>query len=179
MNQKNVSAIVAGIILGLLAAWLLGLFNHPAEPAAQPAMAKPPANPFISTQITTINAHMAVATPLLPPVPASQSTPLTPTAPGSAATDAQLASMDQLRQQSRVKAMRNNLRQLATAASQYMLDKGVRSASYYDIVGDGTDSYIRSVTPVMGEDYTGIFVSQTDTEVMVVAPDGTTVTYDM
>jgi hypothetical protein len=65
------------------------------------------------------------------------------------------------------------------AAQQYMLDKGVTSASYYDLVGTGTDDYLRSINPVMGEDYTGFIINQADTQVLVVAPDGTTVTYNL
>jgi hypothetical protein len=178
--MKNASVIVMGVLLGLLAAWWLGLFNHPAAVSAQAAInATPPANPFISSPTATATIRMAVAAPMLPPVPASESTPPAPTAENSVPTGAESASMDQIRQQSRIKAITNNLRQLATAASQYMLDKGVRSAGYFDLVGTGTDNYIREVTPVMGEDYTGVFVNQTDTQVMVVAPDGTTVTYNM
>jgi hypothetical protein len=60
-----------------------------------------------------------------------------------------------------------------------MLDKGVTAAGYYDLVGAGTDSYIRTITSIAGEDYTGLYISQTDTEVMVSMPDGTTVTFDM
>jgi type IV pilus assembly protein PilA len=180
MKKKNIFSIMAGILFGLLMAWLLGFFNHPSEPTPQTALAKPAANPFVSNQSTTTQVHMAVAAPVLPPVPASQSTPPIPSEQNSsAATDAQMYSMDQIRQQSRVKAMTNNLRQLATAASQYMLDKGVRSASYYDLVGTSTDDYIRSINPVMGEDYSGIIVNAADTQVMVVAPDGTVVTYNM
>ena len=179
MKKKNVFSILAGILLGLLAAWQLGLFNHSAEPTPPAALAKPAANPFILNQSTTTQVHMAVAAPVLPPVPASQSTPPTPTTPGSVPTDAQMASMEDLRQQARVKAIKNNLRQLGTAAFQYMLDKGVKSASYYDLVGSGTDAYIRSINPVMGEDYSSIIVNQEDTQVMVVAPDGTTVVYNL
>ena len=182
MKKQNIFTIVAGILLGLLVAWLLGFFNPSAESAATPSSpvaAKPPANPFISSTPAQAQVHMAVAAPVLPPVPASQSTPPASSLPNNAATDAQMASMDQIRQQSRVKAMTNNLRQLATAASQYMLDKGVRSASYFDLVGTGTDNYIRSINPVMGEDYSGIMVNATDTQVMVVAPDGTMVIYNM
>jgi len=177
--MKNTSTIVVGILLGLLAAWLLGFFNHPAAPAATTTTAKPAANPFFANQPAKINVRSAVVAPVLPPAPVAQATPSTPGAQRPAPTDPQQAEMEQVRQKVRLQAMKNNLRQLATAASQYMLDKGVRSASYYDLVGDATDNYIRSINPVMGEDYSGLIVSQTDTEVMVVAPDGTTVTYDM
>jgi type IV pilus assembly protein PilA len=179
MNKKNISVIVVGILFGLLAAWWLGLFNQPAPPSAPLAATKPAANPFFVNQPVKINRQNSVAAPVLPPVPASQSTPPSPTVRARLPADAQSAALDQIRQQSQMKAMKNNLRQLATAASQYMLDKGVTSASYFDLVGTETDNYIRSINPAMGEDYSGIFVNQTDTEVMVVAPDGTTVTYDM
>jgi type IV pilus assembly protein PilA len=175
MNWKNASVLAAGILLGLLAAWWLGLFSRPVKSAA-PAVA---ANPFISNSPAKVNLRQAVEAPVLPPVPASQSEPPAPITRASIPTTAEQASMEDLRQQARVKAIRNNLRQIASAALEYMLEKGVTSASYYDLIGNGTEPYIRSLNPVMGEDYTGIFVSQEDTQVMVVAPDGTTVTYDL
>jgi type IV pilus assembly protein PilA len=73
----------------------------------------------------------------------------------------------------------NNLRQIATAASQYMLDKGVTQAEYTDLVGTDTDNYIRSVSPVAGEDYTSEIVVQTQTQVSITAVSFGTVTYNM
>jgi len=90
-----------------------------------------------------------------------------------------IPAFSKVRQQSRIKAVTNNLRQLATAASQYMLDKGVTQAAYTDLVGTLTDNYIRSVSPVAQEDYTAITVVQTATQVSVTAASFGTVTYNM
>src|SRR6266851_5449369 len=75
-----------------------------------------------------------------------------------------IPAFNKVRLQSRIKAVTNNLRQLASAAQQYMLDKGVTQAAYTDLVGTATDAYIRSISPVAGEDYsTGFSVAQTTT----------------
>ncbi len=77
------------------------------------------------------------------------------------------------------KVMVNNLRQLSSAAMQYMLDKGVTEAGYFDLVGSGTDAYIREVSPANGEDYTGVVIHIEDTQVSVVGADGVEVTYNL
>jgi type IV pilus assembly protein PilA len=84
-----------------------------------------------------------------------------------------------VRQQSRTKAVTNNLRQLAAAGEQYMLDKGVTQAGYTDLVGTLTDSYIRSITQVAGEDYSTILIQQGTTQVSVTSPAFGTVTYNL
>jgi tetratricopeptide (TPR) repeat protein len=80
-------------------------------------------------------------------------------------------------EQAQIKAVTNNLRQLTSAAQVYMLDKGVTEARYQDIVGTGTDDYIQSVTPVMGEDYTDFQMAESQTQVSVKTSDGTVVTF--
>lgn len=47
--------------------------------------------------------------------------------------------------------MRNNLRQLAAAADQHYLERGVTTARYEELVGPA--KYIRRINPVGGEDY--------------------------
>ena len=90
-----------------------------------------------------------------------------------------IPAFSKVRQQSRIKAVTNNLRQVATAASQYMLDKGVTQAGYTDLVGTDTDNYIRSISPVAQEDYTQLTVVQTQTQVSITAASFGTVTYNM
>jgi len=84
-----------------------------------------------------------------------------------------------VRQNSRTKAVLNNLRQLATASSQYMLDKGTTQAGYTDLVGTGTDNYVRTVSPVAGEDYTTFTVVQSQTQISITATAFGTVTYNL
>lgn len=83
-----------------------------------------------------------------------------------------------VRQQSRTKAVTNNLRQLSTAAQQYFLDKGVTQASYTDLVGTATDSYIHGISPVAGEVYSGIVIDQGATQVSLSAMSFGTVTFN-
>ena len=84
-----------------------------------------------------------------------------------------------LAEAAQAKAMTNNLRQLAAASQQYMLDKGVTQASYNDVVGTSTDSYIRSITPVAGENYQDMTINQSTTQITISTPDGRTVTYNL
>jgi hypothetical protein len=82
-------------------------------------------------------------------------------------------------QTSRGKAVFNNLRTLAEAARSYMRHTGAVTASYDDLVGTNTDSYISSISPIMGEDYTSFHMSQADTQVQISTPDGSVVTYNL
>jgi type IV pilus assembly protein PilA len=84
-----------------------------------------------------------------------------------------------VRAQSQTKAITNNLRQLASAGQQYMLDKGVTQAGYRDLVGNGTDKYIRSISPVAGENYQDMTIYQTTTQISTRTADGTVVTYNL
>jgi type IV pilus assembly protein PilA len=84
-----------------------------------------------------------------------------------------------VRAQSRLKAVTNNIRQFATAAQQYMLDKGVIQAAYTDLVGTSTDNYIRSMNPVAGETYSSLSVVQTATQISITSAAFGTVTYNM
>jgi type II secretory pathway pseudopilin PulG len=84
-----------------------------------------------------------------------------------------------VRQQSRMRAVTNNLRQISFAASQYMLNNGATQAGYTDLIGTSTDNYVRSVSPVAGEDYSSIMVAQTATQVSITAITFGTATYNM
>jgi type IV pilus assembly protein PilA len=82
------------------------------------------------------------------------------------------------RELSREKAITNNLRQIAAAAQQYILEQGVTAAAYPDLVGTATDKYLHNITPVAQEDYTAIVVNNTDTQISVTGPI-ITVTYNL
>lgn len=175
--KKDLPSMGVGIVLGLLIAWALGLFSTPTPPA--PATPVAQASAEIKPSVT-VPTPAKPATPPAVAAPTVAPVPVTPSAPATAGTLSaqQQDQFAQVRQQSRIKAITNNLRQLSTAAQQYMLDKGVTAASYFDLVGTDTDSYVRNVSPVMGEDYTSIYITQRDTQIMIVTPDGTTVTYN-
>ncbi len=67
-----------------------------------------------------------------------------------------IPAFSKVRQQSRMKAVLNNLRQVSGAAQQYMLALGVSTCSYTDLVGTTTDNLLHNVAPVAGEDYTAL-----------------------
>jgi len=176
----NLPSVFLGILLGLFLAWLIGMFSPSspttAEPTTKIADATAPVQPVVVAPATAVKTTVTspVAAPTTPAAPASQSA-------AAAALQAQMnqAAFDKVRQQSRIKAMTNNLRQLSSASQQYMLDKGVTAASYFDLVGTGTDNYIRNVAPVMGEDYSGFYMTQHDTQTTIIAPDGTTAVFNL
>lgn len=66
-----------------------------------------------------------------------------------------IPAFQKVRRTSQEKAVINNLRQIASAAQQYMLDNGVSQVAYTDIVG--ADKHITSIKPVAGEDYATTF----------------------
>ena len=92
-----------------------------------------------------------------------------------------IPAFSKVRAQSRIKAVTNNLRQLASAAQQYMLDKGSVSCGYADLAGttNGTDAYLHNITPVADEVYTGITIAQTTTQLVITSAGIGTVTYNM
>ena len=86
------------------------------------------------------------------------------------AMDEYMEAMERVRKTSQEKMIINNLRQLASAAQQYMLETGSKSASYADIVGE--DKYIRGLEPANGETYEGMEINYKDTEISVKDADG-------
>jgi type IV pilus assembly protein PilA len=84
-----------------------------------------------------------------------------------------------VRQQSRLKAVINNMRQLASASQEYMLEKGATQAGYTDLVGTTTDNYIHNMTPVVGESYASISIGPTTTQISVSNTALGTVTYNL
>jgi type IV pilus assembly protein PilA len=103
--------------------------------------------------------------------------------PGVVVTTGLVAAMaipafQKVRATSQQKAVMNNLRQLAAAADQYFLETGKKVCGYRDLVGNGPNQYIRSLSPVAGEDYTKMLFRQGQAQISVLLPDGSTVTYD-
>lgn len=73
------------------------------------------------------------------------------------------------------KAVTNNLRQLAAAADQYYLENGVSMVSADKLIGP--TNYVKSITPVVGEDYSRMLFVQGQT-IYVKARDGRVFSYD-
>lgn len=67
----------------------------------------------------------------------------------------------------REKMIRNNLRQIASAADQYFLENGVDEAAYADLEGE----YFKPLKPVNGEDYSTLVIKFRE-EIKVVDKDG-------
>jgi type IV pilus assembly protein PilA len=65
-----------------------------------------------------------------------------------------------VRETSQEKAIRNNLRQLASGADQYFIENGVTTVSLSDIVG--ADAHVESLDPVAGETYPATITQGTD-----------------
>jgi type IV pilus assembly protein PilA len=73
-----------------------------------------------------------------------------------------IPAFQKVRASSQEKAIINNLRQVHSAAQQYFLEHGASTVALTDIVGDGTDKYLKSIQTVAGEIYPAT-ISQTDT----------------
>ncbi len=83
-----------------------------------------------------------------------------------------IPAFQKVRDSSQEKAVRNNLRQLAAAADQYFLEKGVTTATYEDLVGQ--EKYIKALRSVAGEDYTRLTFKQGE-PIEITLPSGKTV----
>jgi type IV pilus assembly protein PilA len=84
-----------------------------------------------------------------------------------------------VRQQSRLKAVTNNLRQIANAAQSYMMEKSATQAGYTDLVGTGTDFYLHGVNKVVDEVYTGITIVNGASQLTLSSTSLGSVTYTM
>jgi len=68
-----------------------------------------------------------------------------------------IPAFNKVREQSREKAITNNLRQIASAGQQYILEEGATTVSYANL----TPTYFNAIQPVAGEAYTGLSISET------------------
>jgi hypothetical protein len=73
-------------------------------------------------------------------------------------------------------AIRRNLRQIASAAQQYMLAEGVPEVFFENLIGPG--GYLSQVPSVAGEDYRAVFPIDSRTNRLAIrTPDGAVVEY--
>ena len=86
-----------------------------------------------------------------------------------------IPTMNVVRQRSQDMTIKNNLRQYAGAANQYMMITGATAVVYSDIVGTGTDAWVK-IRQVADETYT-ITVGTATTSIFTVV-NGRTVTYN-
>jgi hypothetical protein len=73
------------------------------------------------------------------------------------------------------RAILNNLRQLAAAADQYYLENGKATTNYDELVG--LTKYVKSITPLNGENYRAIQFAQ-GKKMTVTTAGGHSVSYD-
>jgi len=81
--------------------------------------------------------------------------------------------LQQMRNNSRIKAMTNNLRQIASAGMQYILEEGAESVKFEQLKGE----YFNEIISVNGESYEGIVISERGGEISVTDKDGITATF--
>lgn len=86
---------------------------------------------------------------------------------------------NKVRQVARNKSITNNLRQIAAAAQQYILENGVISVNETQLAGTDTTYYLRPVETVNGEDYSTINVNNTSTQIEISDKDADTITYNI
>lgn len=92
------------------------------------------------------------------------------------AVDEYLASLERVRSTSQKYEIINNLRQIASAAQQMMLDEGVAKVKLSDIVGEG--KRIKSIESVNGEKYDDLEVCIYTTVISVKDADGKEIKYE-
>lgn len=84
-----------------------------------------------------------------------------------------IPAFQKVRTTSQEKAVTNNLRQVASAADQYMLENGVNEVNIDQLVGPNL--YIRQLHSVAGESYEGMVITTELDELSVELSDGTVV----
>ena len=85
-----------------------------------------------------------------------------------------IPAFNKVRADARAKTILNNLRQVASAGQQYMLDKGQTQATYSQLRNDGRFPPIKTIA---GENYTNLTVSQANNTVVATATGGQRVVY--
>jgi len=83
-----------------------------------------------------------------------------------------IPAFNKVREQSREKAITNNLRQIASAGQQYILEEGATEVSYNEL----QPTYFQDISPVASESYTDITISE-EGGTMQITAGSLTVTY--
>ncbi len=85
-----------------------------------------------------------------------------------------IPAFQKVREQSREKAITNNLRQVASAGQQYILEEGVTEATYDTLL---TEKYFTPFQAVADETYTAITVSEDGGTISTTTTGGMTVIF--
>jgi type IV pilus assembly protein PilA len=85
-----------------------------------------------------------------------------------------------VRYTSRYKAIVNNLRQIASASDQYMLEQGASQVAETQLEGTNSWNYVRPIAAVNGETYSGLAViTGVTSQISTTEVDGTVVTFNL
>jgi len=87
-----------------------------------------------------------------------------------------IPAFQKVRASSQDKACINNARQLAAAADQYFLEKGVSVVPIASLLGTDTDKYIKTLNTVANETYPTSFTQNTPITVLAIG-NARTITY--
>jgi type IV pilus assembly protein PilA len=90
-----------------------------------------------------------------------------------------IPAFNKVRYTSRYKAIVNNLRQISSGAQQYILEQGASQVAETQLEGTGSFNYVRPVSRINGETYSGLIITGTTTQLSTSQSDGTTVTFNM
>ena len=85
-----------------------------------------------------------------------------------------IPAFNKVRQDARAKTILNNLRQVASAGQQYILDKGTTHATYNKLKND---QRFPDIKPVAGEVYTALDVAQGGLKIVATAVGNQRVVY--
>jgi len=90
-----------------------------------------------------------------------------------------IPAFNKVRYTSRYKAIVNNLRQISSGAQQYMLEQGASQVAETQLEGTASFNYVRPISVVNGEVYSGLLISSTTTQLSTSENDSTIVTFNM
>jgi hypothetical protein len=179
MNLKLITAGALGALVFFGAGAYVGLMQHfdatPPPPLETPKHTEMIAalrrdNLALKAEVGRLQGEVgrlaAASTKVAAPVPA---------APPPDAGQISVAALQSIRRASQQKAILNNLRQIAAARDQFILENGRPPLSLDEIVGE--KKYIKRINPVAGETYTGLFLGR-DGILTVTSTVGFDVTYD-
>ncbi len=90
-----------------------------------------------------------------------------------------IPAFNKVRYASRQKAITNNLRQIAAAAQQYLLEQGASQVNEPQLEGTLSIDYVRPIARVNGETYSGLTIGSATTQISTSQGDSTVVTFNM
>ena len=90
-----------------------------------------------------------------------------------------IPAFNRVRYVARRKTITNNLRIVASAAQQYMLEQGASQVGETQMEGTSSFNFYRPISKVIAETFSGVVFGSTTTQISTVEGDGTVVTFNM